>query len=67
MSFTKKGTFGKNYADNLDKNLCPTCGKVVAQKNDDRTLKSHQICQCSISNKKTEINCETELDEKYKN
>jgi len=65
MSFIKKGTFGKNYADNLDKNICPECGKLVHQSNDEKELKSTQICQCKVSNKE-ETDCEGS-NEEHKN
>ena len=62
MSFVKRGTFGKNYAKNIDKNVCPTCGRVLEC---DKTLKS-ELCQCNVSNDKKETDCE-ELNEEHKN
>jgi hypothetical protein len=67
MAFTKKGTFGKNYADNLDKNVCSKCNKVVSQEHGDKSVKSIQICQCSVSDEKTETDDDLKPDEKHKN
>ena len=70
MSFTKKGTFSKNYTDKIDNNVCPKCGKPLSVKKEESEhhLKSSQVCDCSsISNKKTETNYVIKLDEEYKN
>ena len=67
MSFVKKGTFGKNYADNLDKDICSTCGKVVSQEHGDKNSKSVQICQCKVSDEEIETGCDLKPDEKHKN
>jgi hypothetical protein len=67
MSLIKKGKSSKNYADNLDKNVCEKCGKIVPQEHDDKSVKSIQFCQCDVSDEKTETNCDLKPDEKHKN